>query len=203
VRRTGDIGLFKIIYEGSISAGARRIEAITGEGALERFQQATAQLRKAADLLHASENLVLEQLEKILENHKALERQFDQLKTRMAHHQVDKLTGRQVNGATVLAERVEGLDSKQLRSIADSLRNKWGMAVIVLASVIDSHISIVSAVSKDLTGKVQAGKLVAEVAKAVGGKGGGRPDMAEGAGKNPAGLSEALASVYEKVGALL
>jgi alanyl-tRNA synthetase len=203
VRRTGDIGLFKIIYEGSISAGVRRIEAITGEGALERFQQATAQLRKAGDLLHASENLVLDQLEKVLENHKALERQFDQLKTRMAHQQVDKLTGRQVNGATVLAERVEGLDSKQLRSIADSLRNKWGRAVIVLASVSNSHISIVSAVSKDLTGKVQAGKLVAEVAKVVGGKGGGRPDMAEGAGKDPAALPEALAGVYEKVGALL
>jgi alanyl-tRNA synthetase len=203
VRRTGDIGLFKIIYEGSISAGVRRIEAITGEGALERFQQATAQLVKAGELLHASENQVLEHLEKVLEHQKILERQFEQLKTQLAHQLVDKLEGRTVNGATVLAEKVEGLDSKQLRTIADSLRNKWGSAVIVIASVNDSHVSIVSAVSKDLIGKVQAGKLVGEVAKAVGGKGGGRPDMAEGAGKDPSALPGALANVYEKVGALL
>jgi len=203
VRRTGDIGLFKIVYEGSISAGVRRIEAITGEGALERFQQATAQLVKAGELLHASENLVVEHLEKLLENQKILERQYDQLKTQMAHQQVDKLAGRRVNGATVLAEQVEGLDSRQLRTIVDSLRNKWGSAVIVIASVNDSNISIVSAVSKDLTAKVQAGKLVGEVAKAVGGKGGGRPDMAEGAGKDFAALPGALANVYEKVSALL
>ncbi len=203
VRRTGDIGLFKIVYEGSISAGVRRIEAITGEGALERFQQASAQLAKAGELLHTSETLVLDQMEKVLENHKILERQYDQLKTQIAHHQIEKLTGRVLNGATVLAERVEGLDSKQLRIIADSLRNKWGSAVIVIASVNDSNVSIISAVSKDLTAKVQAGKLVGEVAKAIGGKGGGRPDMAEGAGKDPSALPGALASVYERVGALL
>jgi len=203
VRRTGDIGLFKIVYEGSISAGVRRIEAITGEGALERFQQASAQLARAGELLHTSDAGVLEHLEKMLENQKILAHRYEQLKTRMAHQQVEKLTGRVLNGATVLAEKVEGLDSKQLRTIADSLRNKWGSAVIVIASVNDSNISIVSAVSKDLTGKVQAGKLVGEVAKAVGGKGGGRPDMAEGAGKDAAALAGALANVYEKVGALL
>ncbi|MBV9444193.1 MAG: alanine--tRNA ligase, partial [Acidobacteriaceae bacterium] len=108
-----------------------------------------------------------------------------------------------VNGATVLAERVEGLDSKQLRTIADALRNKWGSSVIVIASVQDSGISIVSAVSKDLTGKVQAGKLVSEVAQATGGRGGGRPDMAEGAGKDINALPSALESVYQKVEALL
>ena len=203
VRRTGDIGLFKIVYEGSISAGVRRIEAITGEGALERFQQASAQLARAGELLHTSDAGVLEHLEKMLENQKILAHRYEQLKTRMAHQQVEKLTGRVLNGATVLAEKVEGLDSKQLRTIADSLRNKWGSAVIVIASVNDSNISIVSAVSKDLTGKVQAGKLVGEVAKAVGGKGGGRPDMAEGAGKDAGALAGALANVYEKVGALL
>ncbi len=203
VSRTGDIGLFKIIYEGSISAGVRRIEAITGEGALERFQEASAQLAKAGQLLHTSETAVLEHVEKILEQQRILERQVGQLKTQIAHQQVEKLKGRVLNGATVLAEQVEGLDSKQLRTIADSLRNKWVSAVIVIASVNDSNISIVSAVSRDLTGKVQAGKLVGDVAKATGGKGGGRPDMAEGAGKDPQALSAALASVYEKVGALL
>ncbi len=203
VRRTGDIGLFKIVYEGNISTGVRRIEAVTGERALERFQQAAAQLETASELLHTSATSVVDQLEKVLEHEKVLERQLEQLKTQLAYQQMEKLTGRSINGATVLAERLEGLDSKQLRAVADSLRNKWGSAVIVIASVRDSNVSIVSAVSKDLTGKVQAGKLVGEVAKAIGGKGGGRPDMAEGAGRDPKALPAALQDVYQKVEALL
>jgi alanyl-tRNA synthetase len=203
VSRTGDIGLFKIVYEGSISAGVRRIEAVTGEGALERFQQATAQLAKVGELLHASEAGVLEQMEKLLEHQRIVERQLEQAKTQLARQQTERLEGRKVNGATVLAERVEGMDRTQLRTLADTLRNKWGSAVIVIASVNGGEIPIVSAVSKDLTGKVQAGKLVGEVAKAIGGKGGGRPDMAEGAGKDPNALPQALASVYDTVGALL
>ncbi len=203
VGRTGDIGLFKIVYEGSIAAGVRRIEAITGEGALERFQEAAAQLTKASELLRTSEAGVLDQVEKILENQKILERQFEQLKTRIAHQQVENLKGRKVNGATVLAERIEGLDSNQLRTLADSLRNKWGSAVIVLASVNDSTVRLISAVSKDLTSKVQAGKLVSEIAKAIGGKGGGRPDMAEGAGKDIQALPAALENAYRTVEALL
>jgi alanyl-tRNA synthetase len=203
VRRTGDIGLFKIVYEGSISAGVRRIEAITGEGALEKFQQASAQLAKAGELLHTTESSVIDQVEKVLEQQRILERQVEQLKTQMAHQQLDKLKGRKLNGATVLAEEVDGMDRDQLRTLADSLRNKWGSAVIVMASVNDSNIAIVAAVSKDLTARVQAGKLVGDVAKAVGGKGGGRPDMAEGAGKDTKSLASALESVYERVGALL
>jgi alanyl-tRNA synthetase len=203
VRRTGDIGLFKIVYEGSISAGTRRIEAITGEGALDRFQQASAQLARVGELLHTTESGVLEHLEKTLEQTRILETQLKQLKARFAEAQAEKLTGRAVNGATVLAEQVNGLDRTQLRTLADSLRNKWGSAVVVIASVNDGDVSIVSTVSKDLTGKVQAGKLVGEVAKALGGKGGGRPDMAEGAGKDASALSSALQGVYEKVGELL
>jgi alanyl-tRNA synthetase len=203
VKRTGDIGLMKIIYEGSISAGVRRIEAVTGEGALDRFQSASEQLAKFGQLLHTSETGVLERVEKLLEQQKTLERQVDHLKTQVAHNQIEKLTGRTFGGATVLAERVEGLDTKQLRSVVDELRNKWGSAVILLASVNGANVSIVSAVSKDLTGKVQAGKLVGDVAKAIGGKGGGRPDMAEGAGKDAAALPGALNEVYERMGALL
>ncbi len=203
VGRTGDIGICKIIYEGSISAGVRRIEALTGEAALERFQNATAEIAKAGQLLRTSETGVLEQLEKLLEHQRILERQLEQVKTKLAHGQVQNLEGRRVNGATVVAERIEGLDSKQLRTVADALRNKWGSAVIVIASVQDSGISIVSAVSKDLTAKVQAGKLVSDVAKATGGRGGGRPDMAEGAGKDVSALPSALESVYTKVEALL
>ncbi len=199
VTRTGDIGLFKIVYEGSISAGVRRIEAVTGEGALERFQDATAQLARASELLNASETGAIPQLEKMLEHSKIIERQYEQLKTQMAHQQTEKLQGRLIGKTTVVAEKLEGLDSKQLRTLADSLRNKWGSAVIVIASVNNSHVSIISAVSKDLTSKVQAGKLVGEMAKAIGGKGGGRPDMAEGAGKDPSLLPAALENVYEKV----
>jgi alanyl-tRNA synthetase len=203
VSRTGDIGLFKIVYEGGISSGVRRIEAVSGEGALDRFQDATAQLTRAGELLHSSDAGLIPHLEKLLKQHKSLQRDVDQLKEALAHQQADKLKGRQIGGATVIAEKVEGLDSKQLRIIADSLRNKLGSAVVVIASVNDSRVSIISTVSKDLTQKVQAGKLVGEVAKAIGGKGGGRPDMAEGAGKDPGLLQAALAGVYEKVEALL
>ncbi len=203
VTRTGDIGLFKIVYEGSISSGVRRIEAITGEGALERFQDATAQLTRVGELLHTSDSAAVPSLEKLLEQQKALERQVEQLKTRLAQQELEKLTGRRIGNTTVLAEKLEGLDPKQLRTVADSLRNKWQSAVIVMASVNDSQISIVSAVTKDLTQKVQAGKLVGEVAKAIGGKGGGRPEMAEGAGRDLASLPGALAAVYERVESLL
>jgi alanyl-tRNA synthetase len=189
VHRTGEIGLFKIIYEGSISAGVRRIEAITGEEVLQNFRTTILKLNEEKD--------------KLTEHQRTLERQVDQLKTQIANQQIEKLHGRTFNGSTVIAEKLEGLDSKQLRTIADTLRNKWGSAVIVIAAVNEGNVSIISAVSKDLTGKVQAGKLIGELAKAIGGKGGGRPDMAEGAGKDAAALPGALASVYEKVGALL
>jgi alanyl-tRNA synthetase len=203
VGRTGDIGLFKIIYEGSISQGVRRIEAITGARALEFLQQASAQLTKMGELLHTSEGEVIVQMEKLLETQKLLDREVAQLRSRIAHQQIEKLEGRRMNGALVLAEKLESVGSKQLRELADALRNKWGSAVIVLASVNDGNISVISAVSKDLTAKVQAGKLIGDVAKAIGGKGGGRPDMAEGAGKDVEALPAALEDVYRKVESLL
>jgi alanyl-tRNA synthetase len=203
VSRTGDIGLFKIIYEGSISAGVRRIEAITGPAAVERFQQTSAAVEKAARLLHATDASLLEHLEKTLEQQHLLEKQIDQLKSKLAQAQAGSLKGREWKGTTVLAEKVDGMDRPQLRTLADSLRNKWGSAVIVLASVNNGDVSIVSAVSKNLTAKVQAGKLVGNVARQIGGKGGGRPDMAEGAGKDASALPAALESVYQDVTALL
>jgi len=203
VNRTGDIGLFKITYEGSISAGVRRIEALTGAGALDRFQEATAQLERASALLHTSQAGVLDQLEKTLESQRILERQVETLKTQLAQQRIEGLKGRVVNGSTVLAEKLEGLDPKQLRTMADTLRNKYRSAVIVIASVNDSKIPVIAAVSKDLTGKVQAGKLIGDLAKAIGGKGGGRPDMAEGAGSDASQLSSALDNVYQRVEALL
>ncbi len=203
VVRTGDIGLFKIVGESSISQGVRRIEAVTGNVALDRFQEASAQLTRAGELLHTSGSAVIESLEKALENSRALEKQIGTLKEQLVHHQVSQFKGRPVNGTVVLAEQVEGLDAKQLRTMADALRIKFRSAAIVIASVNDGRISVVSAVSKDLIGKVQAGKLVGEVAKAIGGKGGGRPDLAEGAGKDVSALPAALENVYGQVEALL
>ena len=146
---------------------------------------------------------MLDQLEKTLESQRILERQVETLKTQLAQQRIEGLKGRVVNGSTVLAEKLEGLDPKQLRTMADTLRNKYRSAVIVIASVNDSKIPVIAAVSKDLTGKVQAGKLIGDLAKAIGGKGGGRPDMAEGAGSDASQLSSALDNVYQRVEALL
>jgi alanyl-tRNA synthetase len=191
VQRTGDIGICKIVYEGSISAGVRRIEAITGEGALRRFQEAQGEIAKLGGL----------DVPKLVAREKALEQELNQLKIKLANSEAGSIESqaRDINGVKVLAARVDGFDRAQLRTMVDSLRNKWKSAVVVLTSVKDSDISIVSGVSKDLTSKVQAGKLVQEIALSTGGKGGGRPDMAEGGGKDIPALAPALDRVYESV----
>jgi alanyl-tRNA synthetase len=195
VARTGDIGICKIVYEGSISAGVRRIEAITGEGALRRFQEAQAQLARLQGI----------DVERVLAREKTLEHENQILKTQLAQAKVSQLESqaRELKGVKVLAARVDGLDRAQLRVLADSLRNQWKTAVVVLASAEDSNVSIVSGVTKDLTNKIHAGKLAGAVALAVGGKGGGRPDMAEAGGKDPSALAAALAQVYASVEGML
>jgi alanyl-tRNA synthetase len=201
VARTGDIGICKIVYEGSISAGVRRIEAITGEGALRRFQETQAQLARLAGIVRASEAELTEHLEKLVAKDKALEQELQQLKTKMAQSQAGDLESqaREIKGAKVLAARVDGFDRAQLRTLVDSLRNRWKTAVVVLAAADNSDIAIVSGVTKDLTSKVQAGKLVQQIALGTGGKGGGRPDMAEGGGKNISALAAELDRVYQTV----
>ncbi|MGH9672619.1 MAG: alanine--tRNA ligase [Bryobacteraceae bacterium] len=205
VRRTGDIGLCKIVYEGSISAGVRRLEAVSGAGALEKFRQSRAAVDRLCEMLRTSEPELLDQVERLLAQHKELERQLGQWKDRAAQAQLGDLEGRArtLKGVRVLAARVDGLDRAQMRALADSLRNKWHTGVVVLASGEDSTVTIVSAVTKDLTSKVHAGKIAGAVAQAVGGKGGGRPDMAEAGGRNPAALAAALEEVYASVEALL
>ena len=195
VGRTGDIGICKIVYEGSISAGVRRIEAITGEGALRRFQEALQQQAKFAGV----------DVEKLVAREKALEHEIQQLKTKVAQNQSGDLESqvREMKGVKVLAAQVDGFDREQLRTLVDSLRNKWKTAVVALASAENSNVSIVIGVTKDLTSKVHAGKLVGAVAQAVGGKGGGRPDMAEAGGKDPSALPKALADVYTAVEGML
>ena len=205
VRRTGDIGVCKIVYEGSISAGVRRIEAVTGEGALRQYQETSDAVRRIAALVHAGEPELIEHIEKLMAAERAYSRQVDQLKEKLAQSAAGAMDSqaRTVNGSRVLAARLEGMDRQQMRSLADSLRNKWKSAVVVLASVEEGGVSLVSAVTKDLTAKVHAGKLVGAVAQAVGGKGGGRPDMAEGGGKDPAALDAALERIYAEVAARL
>jgi alanyl-tRNA synthetase len=201
VRRTGDIGVCKIVYEGSISAGVRRIEAVTGDAALHQYQETTGALRRIADLMRTSEPELIEHVEKMLANERTLAKQVEQLKEKLAQSQVGALEvqARTVNGARVLAARLHEMDRQQMRSLADSLRNKWKSAVVVLASPDHGAVAIVAAVTKDLTSKVQAGKLVSAVAQATGGKGGGRPDMAEGGGKDAAALDGALEAVYREI----
>jgi alanyl-tRNA synthetase len=205
VSRTGDIGVCKIVYEGSISAGVRRIEAITGEGALRRFQDAQGQLTRVAAMLRTGEDELAAQIEKLLAREKALEQELQQLKTKAAQSQAGDLDAqaKDFKGAKVVAVRLDGFDRAQLRTLADTLRNKWKSAVMVLTSVEGSDVTIVSAVTKDLTAKVHAGKLAGAVAQAVGGKGGGRPDMAEAGGKDPGALDKALADVYTSVEGML
>jgi alanyl-tRNA synthetase len=205
VNRTGDIGVCKIVYEGSISAGVRRIEAITGEGALKRFQDAQKELARVASIVHAPEAELVEQVEKLIAKEKLLEQQLAQLKNKAAQAEAASLDSkaREIKGAKVLAVQVDGFDRQQLRTLVDSLRNKWKSAVVVLATVEDGNVAIVSGVTKDLTSKVHAGKLAGSVAQAVGGKGGGRPDMAEAGGKDASALPAALEQVYSSVEAML
>jgi alanyl-tRNA synthetase len=204
VTRTGDIGLFKIISESSISAGVRRIEAITGEGAVTQFQQSADALHRIAGILRVAEPELIEHVDRLLADKRNNERQIDQLKTKLAQSAVRdlELKAKQKNEAKYLISQVEGLDRQQMRTLADALRNKWKSAVIVLASI-DSNdagaVSMVAAVTKDLTQRIQAGKLVGTLAQAVGGKGGGRPDMAEGGGKNPDALPQALEQLEAEI----
>jgi alanyl-tRNA synthetase len=205
VQRTGDIGLCKIVYEGSISAGVRRIEAVTGEAALDRFRAASDSLARVASTMKTSETEVMDTADRVMQHQKTLEKQIEQLKSKLAQAQLGSLEAqaRMIKAVQVLAARVDGFDRAQLRSLIDSLRGKWHTAVIVLASVEDGNIALVSAVTKDLTSKVHAGKLVSAVSLDIGGKGGGRPDMAEGGGKDLSALAGALHKVYASVEGML
>ncbi len=205
VSRTGDIGLCKIVYEGSVSAGARRLEAITGNAAVERFQAATATLNRVAQTVKSSEAELLDQIDKLLAHQRNLEKQLEQLKNKVAQSQSSSLEThvREIKGVHVLSVEVDGLDRVQMRGLADSLRGKWKSAVIVLGTADDHGVAIIAAVTKDLTQKVHAGKLIGPIAVAVGGKGGGRPDLAEAGGKDAAALGKALEAVYTQVDGLL
>jgi alanyl-tRNA synthetase len=198
---TGQIGLFKVTAEEAIAAGVRRIEAVTGTAALRHVGRAEAALREAADLLRIAPLEVPRRLGKLLEEQRLLEKQLGTLEGRLARSRAQELVGgaREICGVAVVVARLDGLDAEALRGMADAVRERLQSGVVCLGSATDGKVSLVSAVTKDLTGRFHAGKLVQEVAKAVGGGGGGRPDLAQAGGKDAAGLDQALAGVYDWV----
>ncbi|WP_370260791.1 alanine--tRNA ligase [Limnobacter sp.] len=201
VQRTGDIGLFKITSESGVAAGIRRVEATTGLGAMEFAQQAQAQVDAIAQSLRVPAGEATAKIGQLLDQVKGLEKELARLKSKLAASQGDDLAGQavDVDGVKVLAAKLEGADVKQLREAADKLRDKLGNAALVLAAVADGKVSLIASVSKDATSKVKAGELVNFVAQQVGGKGGGRPDMAQAGGTQPEHLDAALASVVDWV----
>jgi alanyl-tRNA synthetase len=197
VKRTGDIGFFKIVSESGVAAGIRRIEAVTGEGALAWVQQQEAKLAEAASVLKAPVTEVTAKLAQVLDNVRTLERELGRLKSRLASSQGDDLASQaiDVKGAKVLAATLDGADAKTLRETMDKLKDRLKSAAIVLGAVNDGKVSLIAGVTADLLAKVKAGELVNFVAQQVGGKGGGRADMAQAGGTEPAKLPQALESV--------
>ncbi|MBI3145642.1 MAG: alanine--tRNA ligase, partial [Pseudogulbenkiania sp.] len=198
VKRTGDIGFFKIVAEGGVAAGVRRIEAVTGEGAVAYAQQQESLLKEAAGALKAQSNdEVVNRIGSLQDNLKALEKELSRLKAKLAASAGDALADSAVDigGIKVLAAELEGADNTALRETLDKLKDKLKSAAIVLAAKGDGKVSLVAGVTADLTGKIKAGELVNFVAQQVGGKGGGRPDMAQAGGTQPEKLAEALAGV--------
>jgi len=201
VSRTGDIGFFKIISESGVAAGVRRIEAVTGKGAVVWAEQQDTQINRLAGMMKSSRDDIENKLQQLLERVKSQDKELTQLKTRLATQTGRDLTAGavEINGIKVLATRVDGVDSKALRDTLDKLKDKLGSAAIVLASVNENQITLVAGVSKDQMGRIKAGDLVNMVALQVGGKGGGRPDMAMAGGTQPENLDGALSSVLEWV----
>ncbi len=197
VRRTGDIGLFKVISESGVASGVRRIEAVTGPGVLTYLYERENKLREVAELLRASPDEAPRKVEQLAQRVKGLEKELDQLRAKLAAGGSKDLAAeaKAVKGIKVLAARLDGMDAKGLREALDRLKDKLAPAAIVLASVADNKVTLIAGVTKDLAGRLHAGELVNQVAVGVGGKGGGRADMAQAGGNNPAGLGAALDGV--------
>ncbi len=198
---TGQIGFFKVDTEGAVASGVRRIEAVAGTAAVEAVTRQQRVLREIGDILKIAPAEAPQRLRKLLDEQRALERQLQELQGKAARSRADDLVAgaRQVNGVAVVTGRIDGLDPDGLRAVADRLRERLGSGIVLVGSVVDGKVNLVAAVTKDLTKRFQAGKLVQDVARAVGGSGGGRPDLAQAGGKEPAKLDAALDGVYDAV----
>ena len=199
--RAGDIGLFKIIFETGTAAGVRRIEAVTGEHALAWLEKLESNFASVSELVKGGRDDTLDKVQQLVDRSRKLEKELEQLKGKLASSQGSELAEQaiEVNGIKVLAAKLEGADARTLRDTVDQLKNKLGSAVIVLGAVAGEKVSLTAGVTPDLIKQVKAGDLVKHVAQQVGGKGGGRPDMAQAGGTEPAALDAALASVKEWV----
>ncbi|MFU1338811.1 alanine--tRNA ligase [Escherichia coli] len=203
--RTGDIGLFRIISESGTAAGVRRIEAVTGEGAIATVHADSDRLSEVAHLLKGDSNNLADKVRSVLERTRQLEKELQQLKEQAAAQESANLSSKaiDVNGVKLLVSELSGVEPKMLRTMVDDLKNQLGSTIIVLATVVEGKVSLIAGVSKDITDRVKAGELIGMVAQQVGGKGGGRPDMAQAGGTDAAALPAALASVKGWVSAKL
>ncbi|WP_336479451.1 alanine--tRNA ligase [Escherichia coli] len=203
--RTGDIGLFRIISESGTAAGVRRIEAVTGEGAIATVHADSDRLSEVAHLLKGDSNNLADKVRSVLERTRQLEKELQQLKEQAAAQESANLSSKaiDVNGVKLLVSELSGVEPKMLRTMVDDLKNQLRSTIIVLATVVEGKVSLIAGVSKDVTDRVKAGELIGMVAQQVGGKGGGRPDMAQAGGTDAAALPAALASVKGWVSAKL
>jgi alanyl-tRNA synthetase len=204
-QRTGDIGLIKIISEAGTASGVRRIEAVTGERALDYIDSSESRLQEISALVKATNDNVTEKTSQLVQRSRQLEKELETLKSKLASSAGSDLasTAHHISGIKVLAAKLDGADTKSLRDTVDQLKNKLGTAAVILASVENAKITLIAGVSKDITDKIRAGDLVGHVATQVGGKGGGRPDMAQGGGNQPENLSAALDSVVSWINSKL
>jgi alanyl-tRNA synthetase len=196
IHAAGDIGLFKIVQETGIAAGVRRIEAATGARALELVRQEEKTLERLAGLVKSDRSQVETRLQKLLERQKELEREVEALQARLNSNRSSELLQqvREVAGTRLLTARVDGLDGRELRELVDQLRDRLGSGIIVLGGETDGKASLLVAVTSDLTSRFHAGQLIRPLAEHVGGKGGGRPELAQAGGPRPQGLDQALAT---------
>jgi alanyl-tRNA synthetase len=197
VGRTGDIGLFRIVSEGGVAAGVRRIEAQTGSGAYTLMKKLEADVRELSDVLKVGQSELAAKTRKLMAQLKDKERELEELKLKMAGGSTAASTAKTVAGVAVHVQRTDGLDVNGMRALADQLRDKLKSGVIALGAALgDGKVSLLVVVTKDLIGKVKAGDLIKAMAAEVGGSGGGRPEMAQAGGKDPAKLDAALEKVF-------
>ncbi|MDU6391002.1 MAG: DHHA1 domain-containing protein, partial [Pantoea sp.] len=203
--RTGDIGLFRILSESGTAAGVRRIEAVTGEGALAQVYAQSSQLNEIAQLVKANSSNLNDKVRGLVDHVRSLEKELQQLRDQQAALESASLSNKAIDiqGVKLLVSELSNVEPKMLRTMVDDLKNQLGSAVIVLATVAEGKVSLIAGVTKDLTDRVKAGELVGELAQQVGGKGGGRPDMAQAGGTDAQALKGALAGVESWVSSRL